>query len=432
MICSELKFVIALLLSVLLPVALSGCNPPTETAASDSEEEGHNHADGNGHDHGEEAGHTDEVVLTAAAIEQYGIKDEPAQLWQLRPTFIVPARVGFNTEAMAHVGSPLPGRVVELKVRLGSEVLAGEPLAVIESPELGAAQSDFLIKLTAAESAVPAVDLAKSAWDRARTLFESSQGITLTEVQRREAEHKAAIAALKSAQAEAVAAENYLHLLGMTQDQVNSLISSGEVNPRFTIVAPIAGQVVQREITLGELVSPEREALLVLADMKTLWVLADVPEARLQEIAVGAQTWVRIGGVGGKQYEGSVAFIAPMVDASTQTAQVRIEVRDGAATLKPGMFAQVEIVATDPSGGEVPTVVAVPEQAIQTVEGTTAIFVPVPNEANTFAKRVVSIGKTVGGLVPIHSGLVEGELFVAAGSFILKAELGKSTAEHVH
>ena len=76
--------------------------------------------------------------------------------------------------------------------------------------------------------------------------------------------------------------------------------------------------------------------------------------------------------------------------------------------------------------------VAVPDVAVQTVEGGPAIFVPVEGEPNTFAKRAVTIGKPVGGLVPIHSGLVEGERFVAAGTFILKADLGKGSAAHEH
>jgi cobalt-zinc-cadmium efflux system membrane fusion protein len=161
-------------------------------------------------------------------------------------------------------------------------------------------------------------------------------------------------------------------------------------------------------------------------------VLADVPEARLREVAPGTRAWVRIGGVQGAQCDGVVTFIAPIVDATTRTAQVRIEVQDGAIPLKPGMFAQVEIVATGTAGEEPPPVVAVPEGAIQLVEGGTSVFVPVPGEENTFTRRSVSVGRNIGGLVAVHSGLVEGEQLVVAGSFILKAELGKSTAEHAH
>jgi cobalt-zinc-cadmium efflux system membrane fusion protein len=74
----------------------------------------------------------------------------------------------------------------------------------------------------------------------------------------------------------------------------------------------------------------------------------------------------------------------------------------------------------------------VPEDAVQTVEGSPAVFVPVAGEANTFQKRAVTVGRQVGGLVPVHTGLAEGELFVSAGTFILKAELGKGSAQHEH
>ena len=251
-------------------------------------------------------------------------------------------------------------------------------------------------------------------------------------MQNREGEYKAALAAQQSAQAAAVAAENLLHILGMKQAEMESLIQSGEVNPRFTIHAPLAGQVVEREVTLGELVGPDREKLLVIANTQVLWVLADVPEARVHEVQAGATAWVTVGAVDSLSYQGQVAFISPFVDPTTRTAQVRVEVPASEIALRPGMFAQVEIVASDPGGTPAAAIIAVPDEAIQTVEGGPAVFVPVADEPNTFARRAVSIGKTVGGLVPIHSGLQEGEEFVVAGSFILKAELGKGSAAHEH
>ena len=96
------------------------------------------------------------------------------------------------------------------------------------------------------------------------------------------------------------------------------------------------------------------------------------------------------------------------------------------------MFVQVEVVGQTPGGSDPEAMVAVPEGAVQTVEGGAAVFVPVQGEANTFAKRAVTIGPVTGGLVPIYAGLVEGESFVSAGSFILKAELGKGGAGHGH
>lgn len=416
----------ALLLAVLGAVAACRNHTPSESNAA-----GEAHKEGDGHDHGGHA-HEDEVRLTADAISRYGIKVEPASLYKLQPTFVAPARVAYNAEAMAHVGTPLPGRVVELRAKLGDTVKQGDVLLVVESPELGEAQSDYLVKQIAAKTAVSAVELAQSALERAKGLYEENRAIALDEVKRREGEHKAAQAALLSAQAAATAAENKLHLLGMKQPEVETLRESGEVNPRFNIVAPIDGEVVEREVTLGELVNREKEALLVLTNLETLWVLADVPEARIPEVKLEANAWINAGSLDAHRHEGQVSYVAPQIDPRTRTAAVRIAVKCEHGALRPGAFVQVEISAVDRANPDPPPVVAVPENAVQTVEGRSIVFVPVPGEENTFTARPVAIGATVAGLAPILSGLVEGESFVSAGSFTLKAELGKSTAEHQH
>lgn len=405
-------------------LAISACkDKTTDSQAADPKAADHLHA----------KPHADEVRLTAEAIQRYGVKVETAATHALRPTFVCPARIAFNAEAMAHVGSPLRGRAVEIKVRLGDQVKRDQELITIESPELGEAQSDFLQKRTAAQSAGPQADLAKAAWDRARGLHEQSQGISLTEVQRREAEYKAAVAAQRAAESAANAAENRLHVLGMDQRTVEALVTSGEVAPRFVIRAPIEGRVVQREVTQGELVSPEREALVVLADARTLWVLADAPEGRLAEIAIGSPAWVSVGFLAGERLEAKVSFISPIVDPTTRTAQVRIDIPGGSGAgthLRPGMFARAEITAAASDGKDPAPVVAIPEEAVQSVEGGPAVFVPVEGEPNTYAKKAVIVGAAIGGFVPVLSGLKEGEAYVASGSFILKADLGKSAATH--
>jgi cobalt-zinc-cadmium efflux system membrane fusion protein len=381
------------------------------------------------HHHGEQ-GHVDEVKLTPDAIQRHGIKVAAATKKTLTPTLNVPARVTFNTEAMAHVGSAVQGRATEIKARVGDSVKKGDELLVVESPALGEAQSDYLQKRTAVAVAASAVEPAQDAADRAKKLYDQNQGIALGEVQKRQAEFKAAQGALQTAEAAARAAENRLHLLGMDHKAVDGLLSSKEINPRYVIRAPIAGQVIEREVTLGELVAPEKEALLVLADPSTLWVIADVPEARLKDVAVGAVAQVRIAAVGEEPVAGKVSLIAPSLDPNTRTAQVRIEVQNNDGKTKPGMFATAVLASSQAACGR--AVLAVPDEAVQTVEGGPAVFVPVDGEPNTFAKRAVSVGSAVGGVVPITSGLKEGEQVVISGSFILKAELGKGEAAHEH
>lgn len=416
---------------LLLPMLTACREAPAGSQSEGKPERAQNNREHNEQKHGAEA-HHDEVTLTTDAVRRYGITIEKASRRQLMPTFVAPARVDFNAEAVAHIGSTLPGRVIELAVRLGDHVDKGDLLLVVESPQLAEAQSDYLQKLIASKTTMATVELAENALGRAKRLYDENRGIALDEVQRREGEFKLAQAALRTAESTAVAAENKLHVLGMTQDAVEAVKASGEVNPKFRLVAPIAGEVVEREVTLGELVSPNREKLMVLADVHTLWVLADVPEAHLPEIELGAKAWINAGSLDPHKHGGQVSYIAPMIDPHTRTVAVRVVVECGDRSLKPGMFVQVEI-ASSARGGKAPeAVVAIPEGAVQTVEGGPAVFVPVADKPNTFAKRAVKVGRSIAGLVPVLGGLDAGESYVASGSFLLKADLGKGAAEHHH
>lgn len=402
--------------------------------------DGHDHAQGGkGHEGGDEAehghgegGHAEEAKLSAEAVKRNGVQVAPAGKHVLTPTFTAPARVAYNAEAMAHVGSPVKGRVAEMKVRVGDQVEKGDVLLVLQSPELVEAQGEYLQRLTAARTAAPTVDLAKTVFDRAERVREETRGgIALNEVQKRQADLRAAESTLQAAQSAVTAAESRLRQLGMDRSAIEALAKTGRTDPRYTIVAPIAGQVVERETTLGELVDPQQESLLVLADLSTLWVLADVPEVRSRDVAVGAKARVLTSAGGEEGLEGTVTFLAPSIDRATRTLPVRIVVRDGSATLRPGTFVRAEIASTQPKAAS-EAVLAVPEAAIQTVEGKPSVFVPVAGEKNTFAARPVVAGRAVGGMVPVLGGLKEGESVVVAGSFILKAELGKGSAEHQH
>lgn len=411
-----------------------GASEPVSTAIS-SERAGHvEHSDHDDHsgDAEAEGEHEDEIKLSADAVRGAALRVEKARTHMLVETLVAPARISFNIEAVAHVGSPLSGRVAEIKARVGQEVKRGDVLLTVDSPDLGEAQSDFLQKRTAIAAAEHAATMARASYERAKKLFEESGGIALNEVQKREADFKAAQGGLAASGASATAAENRLHLLGMTHDAIHALAESSEINPRFAISAPIAGKVVHREVTLGELISPEREALLVLADTSSLWVLADVPEARISGVRIGSKALVAATARDGEPIEGVVTQVAASVDATKRTAEVRIEIAGAHPDLKPGMFAQARISLKPTKDGGVTARLAVPQEAIQIVKGSPVVFVPVAGEANTFTKRAVKVSRPVGRLVPILGGLKEGDEVVVAGSFILKADLGKAGASHEH
>lgn len=371
----------------------------------------------------------DEVKLTPEAIRRHDIRTAPVARRPLAASFIAPARLTYDAEAMAHVGSLVKGRAVEVKARLGDVVKKGDELVIVESPELGEAQSDYLQKATGLSVALAAVEPAQQSLERANKLYDKSQGVALAEVQKREAELKSAQGAVQTAQASLDAAKNKLLLMGFEQNSLDAFDKSKRINPRYAVRAPISGTVIQREVTLGELVSPEKEALLVVADLSSLWVVADVPEAKLDEVGIGSPARVRLA-TSSAPLEGKVSYIAASLDPGTRTAQVRIVVSNNSnGAMRPGMFARAELTtnATTSAAGLV-----VPEEAVQTVEGKPSVFVPVEGEPNTFATRVVKVGRSAGGMVPVASGLKEGEQVVVNGTFILKAELGKAGAAHEH
>jgi cobalt-zinc-cadmium efflux system membrane fusion protein len=367
----------------------------------------------------------DQVQITAASSKRYNVVLGTAKKRKLISHVVVPARVSFNINAMAVVGCPVQGRITELKANIGDVVKKGDDLLVVESAELGEAQSDYLQKRAAVVAADAMVEPAKSAYDRANSLYEGSKGIALTELQKRETEYKAAQNGLLMAKASEKASASKLRLVGMTKEGIDQVVKSGEINPLYTARSPIEGTVTERLVTLGELVKPDREKLLVVADMTTLWVMADVPESRLAEMKLGLKATIS---VGDQSYEGTISQIGLSVDSSTRSVPVRIEVKANAA-LKPGMFAEADI--TSRLGGEnSEAVVAVPSSAVQNVDaGSTAVFVPVKGYPNRFSRRLVSLGDSAGGMVGILSGLEDGEQIVTSGAFILKAEFGKASAK---
>lgn len=419
-------FALVILLGLTLTVMASSPSPAMRDGAKDQDKstadakDAHSGAT-NGDKDKTGGGETTTVNLTTEAIKRYGVSLGRAKKQKLVSHVVAPAQVSFNTTAMAVVGCPVQGRVAELKVAVGDNVKKGDELLVVESPELGEAQSDYLQKRTAVAAAEAAVDPAKSAYDRAKSLYDSSQGIALTELQKRQVDLSAVKNAALTAKAALKAAESRLKLLGMNKEATGKLVESGEINPQYVVRAPLAGTITERLVTLGELVKPDREKLLVVADMTTLWAIADVSEARIAEIKSGAKTSVA---VGDQSFDGTVFKIGLTVDPSTRSVPVQIELKADPA-LKPGMFAQADIST---SAGDEP-VVAVPRSAIQSVDGSTAVFLPVDGQPNTFARRMVSVGDPAGGMVPIISGLDAGEQIVTSGTFILKAELGKASAK---
>jgi RND family efflux transporter MFP subunit len=187
---------------------------------------------------------------------------------------------------------------------------------------------------------------------------------------------------------------------------------------------------VERFVNAGAGVEPGKP-LFTISDTSVVWVIASVPEARVNAIRVGSAAEVRAAGLGDRTLSGRVPYVGPRLDETTRTARVRVEVVSPGEALKAGMFAEVGFqvgARGSDSPGLDELVVAV--AAVQRVGERTVVFLPRNGEPGRFEVRDVEVGGEVDGYRPVLSGLALGEKVVANGSFDLKAALMKGDLEH--
>lgn len=377
----------------------------------------------------EAAQQPNEVTLSAEALTSCGIQVSPATRHSLHATMRVPGRISLHGDRVAHVGTTIQGRVTELKVKVGDLVQKGQELAVIDSPELGEAENDYLARKASVDVAKTVLELAATERHRVQVLYQS-KAVSLSERQNRESDFLKAQAELGSAEAALRTARNKLSLLGLDDADTSDLNVSGRICSRDSVRAPIAGRVVERAVTLGESVGPDRESLMQIADLSVVWAVADVPEEKLANVHEASTMKLRVLALPGRSFEGKVTYVAPITDPDTRTGRINIELANPKGELRPGMFAEVEIELQSSTPGEgAQAVLAVPDDAVQTIEGSVSVFVPVKGKENTFARRSVKVGTQIGDMIPILGGVKEGEPVVVSGSFTLKAELCKGAGE---
>jgi membrane fusion protein, heavy metal efflux system len=374
-----------------------------------------------GNDHGPGDHEVPTVTLGPDGARRQGIEVAAAKRARVIRPVQAPAWVSYDPDATAHVGTVVAGRVAQVRVKLGDTVKAGDPLVVIDSAEMGRAQSEFLQALANADAAQTDADVARQSIERAKGL---EQVIAPAERQRREADLKRAIGAAAAAKAAAQTGRNGLMLMGMEAPAIDALIASGTVSPRITITAPIAGLVIARNIAVGKIANPEHEALVTIVDPSEVWVVANVPEGSAGAIRVGDQATVT-SPLLDAPLDTTITWVSATVDADTRSVPVRMVV-PAAAGLKPGAFAQVEIRPKSDHGGMAP--IAVPSDAVFSMNSVPTVFVP-GTAHGSFVAREVEVGQASDGLVAVTKGLAEGDLVVVRGGFILKAELGKSAAK---
>ncbi|HWQ31472.1 MAG TPA: efflux RND transporter periplasmic adaptor subunit [Blastocatellia bacterium] len=359
-------------------------------------------------------------LVTASEKELQQITVEPVIERTIDIERETTGKVAFNEDRITPVIAPYAGRVIELLVGKGELVKAGQPLMVIESPELVTAVNDLAAARTDADKARIALEAAQKAAERARRLHER-EAISTRELQQTETELSRAREDLRRAEAAVAVVENRLALFGKERQEIEQLETRGITDPdrRVTLRAPIAGTVIERKVGLGQYVKPDTpDPLFLIADLSTLWVLADVYESFLPQIRVGSPVEISVAAFPERSFPARISFISPTVDPATRTVRVRCVVPNSGNLLKPDMFAKIRI------GAAVPQLVpVVPSSAILAQNNTFLVFV---EEAHgRFRQRQVSTGRDLQGLTVIEAGLKPGERVATHGVLLLSGLAGR-------
>lgn len=360
-----------------------------------------------GHGAGEAEGEEGAVRMTEEQIRSSRIDIAAAGPGAIVRRVSLPGTVAASADRQARVPARVAGIITALNRRLGDTVRAGEVLAVIEGGEIATVKGEYL-------GALRTIELA-------RVTFEREQRLWARRVSA-EQDFLKARTDWQEAQIRLDLARQRLAALGLTEAELQELPRQPiEALRRREVRASIAGRITARPAMLGAAVTAETEIYSV-AELSAVWVELAVPIASIEFAAEG--TAVRLRGDNDVRAEGRVVFLSPVLDPETRSARAVVEVANPDGALRPGGYVTAEL-----STAENAVDVMVPRAAIQQIGGENVIFV---RTAEGFQKREVVLGQGDQENVEIVFGLDPGERFAASNTFILKAEIGKSEAEHAH
>ncbi len=310
----------------------------------------------------------------------------------------VSGRIDFNERFLARIGANVTGRVSDILGVPGQEVQQGEILAKITSTELTQSQLAYLKARTASQ-------LAEQAANRARILYKEDV-IALAELQRREAE-------AMSAKAELRAANDQLRVQGMDQKSIDRLAKTGVIESINNVVATIPGQIVERKINKGQVVQPS-ESLFTIADLSTLWAVAEVPEGNSSLLQKGQKSSVIIPALRNRVIEGVISHVDAIVNPQTRTVVVRMDIPNSTGQIRPGMLATM-LIDSEPIERLV-----VPNSAVIREDNQDYVFTR--SDDDRYRMVAVKAGPEGKGMRAILSGLKEGDEIAIEGAFHLNAE----------
>lgn len=348
------------------------------------------------------------VQLADATLKSAGIEIHTAGSRRMTTILEVPGEIKADETRVAHVVPRLQGVVLEVLRREGERVGRGDVMAVINSRELADAKSAYL-------AAGQRVQFARVALDREENLWKKKISAEQEYLEARRQFDEVRLA-------QEVAGQKLL-ALGLSQPAVDALPTAAAANlARYEIRAPIAGTVVERDLTIGESILADRN-IFTIADLSSVWIEASIPAKDLALVRQGQPAAVVVADAG-LQAQGRVSFIGALVGEDNRRATARIVIPNTEGGWRPGLTVTVKLELSSSEAA-----VAVPVEAIQTFRDWQVVFF---RYGEWFEARPLELGRSDGQWVEVLSGLKAGERYAATNSFAVKAEIGKLGATHDH
>jgi membrane fusion protein, heavy metal efflux system len=343
----------------------------------------------------------DSVELSEAQLKYVKVEAAGERDFPIEKTAV--GSIDFNEELLTQVFTQYPGRINGLFAKVGDEVKKGQLLFTIDSPDLLQASSTLI-------SAAGVLQLTTKNLARLKNLFDT-RAISQKELEQATSDHQTAEGALR-------AARDAVRIFGKTESEMDRMVAERRVDPTLVVGSPIAGRITARNAAPGLFVQPGNPpAPFTVADISTMWMLANVTEGDSPAFKVGQEVSVQVLAFPDRVFEGHVTTIASAVDPNTRRLLVRSEIADPHHELRAGMFATFVIRTGMPMRS-----VAIPLDGVVR-EGDGTITVWVTADRRRFTKRPVRIGLVRDGYDQVIEGVQAGELVATEGAIFLSNAL---------
>ncbi len=396
---------VSLLISVAVGCGDSKVEPPSKAKAEQGQgkaarEKGETSSQ-------DETGAPHQLTLPPQALEGQAFQTAIVERQPFHEEISATATIKPNEYRLVHLSPRIEGRIIEVKAELGQHVTSGQVLALLDSIELGQKKSDFL-------QAKTNHDVDKRNYVREEGLYKQ-QITSEKEFLDAKGRYEKSLTAYR-------AAHEALRLIGLTEEDIKNIDwnKKGQPLSYFPLVSSLNGTVIERTITLGELISPKDKAFTI-ADLSTVWIILDVYEQNLAAVRVGADVEITVDAFSGETFKGTIVYLSDVLNPATRTIDARVEIPNPDRRLRPGMFARAILLLPNPQEDQ--QVLIVPQAAIQQVGEKPVVFVQ--DRPGTYTVRSILVGRRSGTDAEVHSGLTEGERIVTQGSFYLKSILLK-------